>query len=513
LADLVERILMRIAIVVVALIAVGAVIELTPSLRDRVQGWLSGVQTIPDQATIDDAEQALKDGNPSRALSIAKSVVARDSSQADVDLRAGDVAMSAGDNGSAEKFFLLGESADAHDPWDFVELGELYARENRYGDADAQLRAALNVAPNAQFLHYDLGVVELAENLNAAALEDFQAELKRTPGYAPAVTGRARALAALRLKPGQAVALGAVKSASVSPRVASPRPSPSVSASASPAASPGPTPQPTATPQPTSTPTPLPLATVAIPKPTRTPVIALVVAKHHVPVHHVRVQSTAVPTALPSPSLPPVHTPEPLADLASDAKSYLLGVGSDIGFTGALPDGDPSMPTAVIQSRIDDAKAGGGQVSGLLQAGSSALRSGRLTLALAAFDAASSVGPNDWRGPYCAALTDQADGNIASAREAFSTAVSRGGGPPAEVGLAIADLEDGDEADAYASAESAAQADPSYEPGRFTTGMLAIISADAPTAERELDAAIYLGSAPARTQYFLSAVRQREDQH
>jgi tetratricopeptide (TPR) repeat protein len=511
LADLVERILTRIAIVVVALIAVGAVIELTPPLRDRVQGWLAGLQAEPADATIDDAEHAMDAGDPKKALNIAQSVVARDSSDANVDLRAGDLAIRAGDNASAEKFFALGEGADAHDAWNFVELGELFARENRYGDADAQLRAALNIAPTAQFLHYDLGVVELAENLNAAALQDFQAELQRTPGYAPAQAGRQRALAAMHMKPGTAIALGALKPP--------PKPSPAASRAPSPAPSPSatagstPTPQPTATA--TATPTPLPLATVAIPK--ATPVVTLAVPKHHVvkpAVHSVLPIATAKPTPLPSPSpsLPPVHTPEPLADLASDAKSYLLGVGSDIGFTGALPDGDPSLPSAVIQSRIDDAKAGGGQVGPLLQAGSSALRSGRLTLALAAFDAATTVAPSDWRGPYCAALTDEADGNFPFARDAFSEAVTRGAGAPAYVGLAIADLDDGDDASAYANAQRAAQADPSYEPGRFTAGMLAIVSADAPAAERELDAAIYLGSAPARTQYFLSAVRQREDQ-
>jgi hypothetical protein len=39
--------------------------------------------------------------------------------------------------------------------------------------------------------------------------------------------------------------------------------------------------------------------------------------------------------------------------------------------------------------------------------------------------------------------------------------------------------------------------------------MLSLVAADAPTADRELSAALSMGGAPARTAYFLSMLRQR----
>jgi len=78
------------------------------------------------------------------------------------------------------------------------------------------------------------------------------------------------------------------------------------------------------------------------------------------------------------------------------------------------------------------------------------------------------------------------------------------------VSLAVADIEEGDDASAQLSAERAVQMEPNYLPGHFTAGVAAMLNADAPTAERELAAALNLGGAPSRTQYFLGTLRARE---
>ena len=482
---------------VVILLAVGMAIELIPPARDALNNLLSGGSPTQEAQSIDDAEHAMDAGEAKRALTITAAVVSRQSDDAQVDLRAGNVAVRAGDPQSAEHYYQLGESADSHNPWNFIELGELYARQNRYSDADAQLRSAMNIAPTTQFLHYDLGVVELAEHLNDAALVDFQAELKRSPGYGPAISGERQALIAMGRKPPRQIAL-------VRPSP-SPRPAPSASPGASP--SPAATATPTPTPAPTASPTPLPLASIAVPSPTAAPAHTPRPKKPR-PTPAATVAPTPVPTSTPVVATRP--TPLPMTDLAADAKSYVLGVGSDIGFTGDLPAGDPSISTAALAARINAAKASSSGAASLLQSGAAALRSGRLTLALSAFLAASSQAPTDWRAPYCAGLTAQAQGNFSSARDYFSEAVGRGGGSPALVGLAVADLEEGDDGSAISNAQQAASSDPNYEPGRFVAGMLSIVAADVPGAESNLAAAVSLGGAPERTQYFLDAVRQRQ---
>ncbi len=87
-----------------------------------------------------------------------------------------------------------------------MALGQLYEREGKKEVADEQLRAASAAAPDQAFIHYDLGVVEMQEGLYAAALADFETELKRSPTYRPAMIGRAEALEKMGRK-GEAVAL------------------------------------------------------------------------------------------------------------------------------------------------------------------------------------------------------------------------------------------------------------------------------------------------------------------
>jgi tetratricopeptide (TPR) repeat protein len=505
-AESIERILLRVVYVVAAIALVAIVIAVIPGGQDRVQGFYSALQSRTEQPDIGSAEQAIKDGDKTQALDIAAKLMAASSSDASVDNRAGNVAVQAGDSAAAERYYRSGESADDRNPWNYVALGELYAREANYPQADTQLRAALTILPSVQFIHYDLGVVELKEHLYDAALQDFKAELKLSPGYGPAVAGERQALAAT----GNTSGLRALTQVAAAPKVSrSPSPRPSPAASNAPSPSPSPSPTSTPTPAPSPSPTALALATIAVPTPpAQTPAPA--VHKQPKPAHTaaaVKPINTAAPTTKPVPS----RTPRTIADLSTDAKSYLVGVASDLGFTQSVPAADPTVSTSTIQGVISSAQTSSSvNIGKLVDAGASALLSGRLSLANSAFVVASAKAPTDWRGPFFAGLTAQARGDDATAIARFNEAVGRGAGAEALVSLAVSQIDAGDDAAALASAKRAAALAPSYEPARFTAGMAALISADVPTAESELQAALGLGSAPARTSYFLSTLRQRE---
>ena len=437
--------------------------------------------------SIDLAEKALAQHDTANAIRLAALAVERDSSNAQVDNRAGNVALEGGDAVAAERDYLLGESADNRFPWNFVELGQLYARQGKTSKADAQLRAAIATAPDAQFLHYDLGVVELEEHLYAAALADFKAELRRSPGYKPAIDGRARALAHLGTGAEAAVALQA----------ATPLPLQRVT---TPQARPTEPPEPPPTPRPKKTPKRKPVLAPSA-EPTIVAVAGLPVTPEEPPA---------------TPSRPvwykpkPVSTPRPLTDIAIDAQGYLLGVARDLNFTHALPVADPDQSSAELQRKLDAASSGARfDLEALLKVGTAALLSGRFSVASVAFVRAADGAPGDWRGPYLAGLVAQARGDSATARSYFSQAASRSSRPETYTSLAVVALQEGAGAEAYADAKRAAALDPGYGPGRFTAGVLALVQGDGPAAERHLAAAAALGGAPARTQYFLSSVTQR----
>lgn len=237
--------------------------EVLPQLQSGTLSWhpFGGGS---DSSAIADAEQALSRGDPTEARHLAEKAVDKSASDAEVLNRAGNVAVQTGDDALAERAYSLGESADPRYAWNFVELGQLYARRGDVSQADAHLRAAVGLAPDAQFLHYDLGVVELREHLYAAALADFEAELHRSPHYDPALAGRAEALKNLGRKAEAALAL---RSASAKPkgplqlqRVQTPVPRASVT--------PAPTPAPAVRPSPSPLPTKLAKARPApVPKP------------------------------------------------------------------------------------------------------------------------------------------------------------------------------------------------------------------------------------------------------
>jgi len=506
-AQTIEKVLGWVALVALVLFLAALGMTYVPggeALHDRIIAAFPHATETPN---IDDAQAALDSGDAAGANKIAKGVVAASSSDATVDNHAGNIAQTAGDDATAQHDYQLGEAADPRNGWNYVALGQLYARQKKYSQADAQLRAALALVPDTQFLHYDLGVVELNEHLPDAALADFNAELKHSPSYQPAIDGKIQALDSLgRTAEAHATMVALNKRLGSTRAGAQPtaRPSASPSTSPSPAASPSPTNAPS--PTPTPTPTPLPIAQItppspsplaSKPKPTKKPLIAFV-----------KPIVTSPPSPPPSPTATPTpvpRLPHSIADLAPDAKGYLFDVASDPGFGGQLPFADPTESVARMQATISK-----GSVDQILSAGTAAMLSHHFTIAATAFSAATARASTDWRGPYLAGVNAQQRGDQSGARAFFTQAASRGGPAAVYVGLAVADVAVGDDSTAYSDAQHAVQMAPSFGPALFTAGMVDILVANVPSAVRDLNAAAAASDAPARTSYFLQTIRTRE---
>src|SRR5580658_3254336 len=129
----------------VAVAAAAFVYAFVPGVKPWVDGVASRMSTSTVKPTIDMAEQEMSSGDKAGAAQIAAEVVAADPSDADIDDRAGNVALEAGDEKAAARDYQAGEASDARDAWNYVGLGELYARQGRFEDADTQLRAALTI--------------------------------------------------------------------------------------------------------------------------------------------------------------------------------------------------------------------------------------------------------------------------------------------------------------------------------------------------------------------------------
>lgn len=517
-ARLVEKILVWLAILITAAAVLAIAINFLPNLSlparfDKPLAWLRAHQSASSsKPPIERAEDLIEAGDANAALKAAQLAVAEDPNDAVVDNRAGNVALRAGDTAAAERYYLAGETADHGYAWNFVALGQLYARRGDRDRADAQLRAAASADPNMAFVHYDLAVVELDEHLFAAALADFEAELKHSHDFKPALIGRAEALdrlgrgkEAIALYRRAGVATGSGKRPVKPPSLKAlalvqPSPSPTATAVA-------------ASPTPTATAT---LLRIAVQKKRvkrlaggRT--IALAEATPEPTPTAARPPWASTPGGNGAPTAPqnPANPPRPLTSVIAEARNYVLGVSQDLNFTRALPGADPNQSTSTLQARLNHQLSSHNvDIEGALRTGTAALLSGRLELAANAFRGIADDAPRDWRGPYFAGLTSQAQGDNARARTWFIEAVSREARPEPYTSLAILDMNDSDMAAASIDARKAAAIDPTYEPGRFVAGMIDLMQTNVRGAERNLEAAMALGGAPSRTEYFINALQQ-----
>jgi tetratricopeptide (TPR) repeat protein len=490
-------------------VAAGVVAVLVIALANRSpqgRAWLSTLlpaQASPAPPSAQQAEQALADGNTSGALQQVRQSLASGTTDAATDYRLGNVAQRAGDDSTAVFAYARGEATDPQYVWNFIALGQASARLGRLAPAELQLRHAVQLSPAMQFLHYDLAMVELAEHRPLDALHDLDAELRISPGFAPAVQSRRLATAELAGQRRRVVAR------------ASPSPTPGLTPSPSPQATASPTIAPSAAVVLAHLPAPPP-GRVLDPLPSNTRPRNKAFARVAPPARSVAVaiRATQAPTdapQTPTPEPTPAPTPTPLPpSVATDAREYLLAVSRDLDFTHALPEWVPGLSTSTLTQRLDSAlSARTWSIDDLLRIGTSALVSGRLALAERAFDAASGRGRSDWRGPYLQALRARAAGDDESAFGLLREANSRTERPETYTSLAILELERGDTTTARASAEQAVSLAPAYGPGRFTAGMLALIQSDTAAAERNLGAAANLSGMPARSSYFLGLISKR----
>jgi Flp pilus assembly protein TadD len=270
-------------------------------------------------------------------------------------------------------------------------------------------------------------------------------------------------------------------------------------------------PSPSPVPSPTVTPTPAIAVVSPTPAPRPQKTAPIITAATRAP------SRISTPKTKPAPSLTPTvvaaaptATPTPLSIVSDDAKNYVLDVTQDLGFTRSLPEADTTQSSEQLNTKLNFALATRPpNEEAMLAIGSAALLSGRIALASRAFTSASQAAPSDWRGPYYAGLTAQANGDLQGAATLFATALARE--PRAEVytSLAVVELQNDDIGSAATNAARATQVDPAYEPGRFVAGMIALIQADLPNARSNLTAAQALGGAPSRTAYFLDAISQK----
>ncbi|MDQ6779788.1 MAG: tetratricopeptide repeat protein [Candidatus Eremiobacteraeota bacterium] len=521
-ARLVERILVWLAILITAAAVLAIAINFLPSLSlparfDKPLAWLRAHQPAGlNKPPIERAEDLIAAGDPNAALKAAQLAIAEDPNDAVIDNRAGNVALRAGDTVAAERYYLAGENADHRYAWNFVALGQLYERRGDRDRADAQLRAAASADPNMAFVHYDLAVVELDERLFAAALADFEAELKHSPDFKPALIGRAEALDKLG-RGKEAIAL--YRRAGVATRngkrpvnppslksLALVQPSPSPTATAVTAV--------TASPTPTATVTPLRVAAQKhrVKRPARGGTLALADTTPEPTATAGRPPWANTPAgsgATTTTQNPPATAPRPLTSVIAEARNYVLGVSQDLNFTRALPAADPNQSTSVLRAKLNNQLSSHNvDIEGALRTGTAALLSGRLELAADAYRGVADDAPRDWRGPYFAGLTSQAQGDNARARTWFIESVSREARPEPYTSLAILDMNEADMAAANVNARKAAAIDPTYEPGRFVAGMIDLVQTNVRGAERNLEAAMALGGAPSRTEYFINALQQ-----
>jgi tetratricopeptide (TPR) repeat protein len=321
--------------------------------------------------------------------------------------RAGIAAQNAGKLNVAQRAFLDGENLDPTIAENYLALADLYSRRGDLRAAESQLRTVAAFHPSLPLVHYKLAEVQYKRQLYALAVSNYDAELRISPDFRPALEGRDVALRALSAS-GPAPGTKGGPAAAIAP------------------------------------------------------------------------------------------------ELIVDARSYLLGEGDDFNFTRALPPLAPSSNPAALEKSLQASPP----VGEALSIGSTAMQTGRFDLAARAFAYASGAAPRDWRGPYLGGLVARVAGDPVRARDLYAQALAREERPEVLVSLALLDLEAGDLTRASEQVRRAVALGPSYEPALFSAGMIALIRDERADAERALAAAVASNTAPARTAFFLSAVRR-----
>ncbi len=394
------------------------------------------------------------------------------------DYLAGADAAGAGHRDVAVRDYLAGEAADPTYALNYFALADLLVQAREYAAAQIQLQRLLALNPRTAYAHYYLALVLEAQHQNNAALKNLDAELQINPSYAPAKRARAEVLAVLNASPAQTAAVPAPTAAPSASATAHPPLHPAIKAAPRAVARVTPVPVAKATQMPAPSYTNFPVPT---PRPT--------------------------PTPLPTPLPPPAPTTFVLTPaVTADAKGYLLEVTRGIAFTQALP----PAPAANAQTErtIADNLGRRGSYDALISSGTAELNAGRVQLARRAFASAGEKQSTDWRAPYLEGLAAQADGDLQGARGLFTTASQRAKRPEILTSLAVVDVRLNDLARALTEAQSAAGLDAAYQPAQFVAGLTALASGDAATAARRLEAAVALGHAPERTQYFLDVAQR-----
>lgn len=151
------------------------------------------------------------------------------------DYRRGLAALQLHDAARAQAAFQAGQNANPNNAANFSALAALYARQGRNQLADENYRAALALAPTDADLRYRLGLLELKEHMDAAAVYDFDTALTRTPNDVKIHRSLDIALARFKAKNRVAAAPSAIVPSAVAP---SPTAVPSVVVSARPIAVP-----------------------------------------------------------------------------------------------------------------------------------------------------------------------------------------------------------------------------------------------------------------------------------
>jgi tetratricopeptide (TPR) repeat protein len=111
--------------------------------------------------------------------------------------RAGVAALSVGKLDVAERAFLAGESFDPAVAENYLALSDLYAKRGDLKSAESQLRTVAAFHPFLPLVHYKLAEVQHRRKLDALAVANYDAELRLSPDFRPALEGRDVALRAL----------------------------------------------------------------------------------------------------------------------------------------------------------------------------------------------------------------------------------------------------------------------------------------------------------------------------